>query len=236
MRNFLPVVIGAGLFGGAWAANTPSQLEPETEIERVNYSVGYQIGGHFRRQGVEVDAAAVARGIADALSDDQALMTEAERAAALTELKRQAVAVQRAEARKRLQQELDEGKRFLAENARQEGVISQPSGLQYRILTEGTGQSPGPGDSVTVNYRGTLINGNPFYDTADDGEPSTFRLDEVIPGWPEALPLMKVGAKWQLFLPPDLGFGERTPLFHELLGGDGGGEKLQVVLLALLHR
>ena len=217
MRNFLPVVIGAGLCGGAWAADAPSQLELETENDRVNYSVGYQIGGDFRRQGVEVDAEAVVRGVADALSGGQALISEEERAAALTELQRKVVAVQRAEARKRLQQELDEGKAFLAENARKEGVISRPSGLQYRIITEGTGQSPGPGDSVTVGYRGTLINGNPFYDTADDGEPSTFRLDEVIPGWQEALPLMKVGAKWRLFVPPDLGFGERTLLRDRVL-------------------
>jgi FKBP-type peptidyl-prolyl cis-trans isomerase FklB len=213
MQYLMTTVLGASLCASAWAADTQVELNTDD----ISYSLGYQIGEDLKRQRLELDAQALIRGIADAESGSGPLIDPEEMGAILGGLKRKLVEAQREQARQRLQKELDEGKAFLAENARKEGVISRPSGLQYRILREGAGESPGPGDSVTVNYRGTLINGNPFYDTADDGEPSTFRLDEVIPGWQEALPLMKVGAKWQLFVPPDQGFGERTPLRDRVL-------------------
>ncbi len=110
-----------------------------------------------------------------------------------------------------------EGSEFLASNAKKQGVITLPSGLQYKVLEEGTGRSPGPNDSVTVHYRGTLIDGNEFDSSYGNNEPATFQVGGVIPGWTEALQLMKEGAKWQLFIPPDLAYGKRGPLSDRTL-------------------
>jgi len=101
------------------------------------------------------------------------------------------------------------GEAFLAENAKKEGVVVTDSGLQYKIIEEGEGPSPGPSDMATVNYRGTLIDGTQFDSSYDRGQPATFPVGGVIAGWTEALQLMKPGAKWQLFIPADLAYGER---------------------------
>jgi len=104
---------------------------------------------------------------------------------------------------------LKEGEAFLQENAKREGVVALPSGLQYEVIEEGTGKSPKPGDEVTVHYRGTLVDGTVFDSSYERGEPVTFPVEGVIPGWTEALQLMKEGAKWKLFIPPSLAYGER---------------------------
>jgi FKBP-type peptidyl-prolyl cis-trans isomerase len=104
-----------------------------------------------------------------------------------------------------------EGQQFLAANKSKEGVITLPSGLQYKILQEGTGPKPAATDTVTVNYRGTLINGTEFDSSYKRNEPATFGVNQVIKGWTEALQLMPVGSKWQLFIPSELAYGERSP-------------------------
>ncbi len=117
-------------------------------------------------------------------------------------------------AQKKLEQQLAakhlaEGQTFLAENAKKDGVVSLRSGLQYKVIKEGTGKAPGLKDTVSVNYRGTLIDGTEFDNSYKRNEPTTFRVDSVIRGWSEALQLMKEGAKWELYIPPELGYGER---------------------------
>mgnify|MGYP001828982474 CR=1 FL=1 len=192
-------------------------LDLSDETARVNYSVGYQIGGDFKRQGIEMDAAAVVQGIGDALSDAEPKMTEEEMRQTLVELKQKVVAEQR---KRSIERELDllaEGEAFLKENAGKEGVVTTDSGLQYKIIEEGTGKSPGPQDQVTVHYRGTLIDGKEFDSSHKRGEPATFRLDGVIKGWSEGLQLMKEGGKAQFFIPPNLAYGDRGPLGHRTL-------------------
>jgi len=193
-------------------------LKLEDETARVNYSVGYKIGGDFKSQGVEINRELLLQGIQDALSGKIGLMTPKERRTALMNLQRQvAAAQQKREKAKQAQEYRGEGREFLAANAKKPGVVTLASGLQYRVIREGTGKAPGPQDTVTVNYRGTLINGNEFDSSYRKGKPATFRVDGVIKGWTEALQLMKEGANWQLFIPADLAYGERGALADRTL-------------------
>ncbi|UCF95727.1 MAG: FKBP-type peptidyl-prolyl cis-trans isomerase [Desulfobacterales bacterium] len=179
------------------------------ENDRVNYSLGYQIGGDFKRQGVELKPELVVKGIQDALSGAKPLMNSQEMRTTLVDLKRKIEREEREKRRQALAKNRAEGEAFLAENARKEGVKTQPSGLQYKVLQEGSGATPKASDTVRVHYRGTLIDGTEFDSSYSRGQPATFRADRVIAGWKEALQLMKEGAKWQLFIPAQLAYGER---------------------------
>ncbi len=179
------------------------------ENDRVNYSLGHQIGGDFKQQGVEIRPELVVKGIQDALSGAEPLMTREEMDKTLMELKKKIVTAQREELRHAAEENLAKGKEFLAENAKKEGVKTLPSGLQYKIIQEGSGASPKATDTVTVHYRGTLIDGTEFDSSYSRGKPATFRVDRVIRGWTEALQMMKEGAKWELFIPPELAYGDR---------------------------
>jgi len=192
-------------------------LKLDSETARINYSLGYQIGGDFKRQGVEMDAEAVVKGIEDALSGAEPLMPPGEMNATLMELKRKVVADHRAMRRQTELRYTEEGKRFMEENATKAGVKTTASGLQYKIIEPGTGKTPAATDQVTVNYRGTLTDGNEFDSSYQRGEPSTFRLDGVIKGWTEGLQLIKEGGKIQLVVPPDLAYGDRGPMGHRTL-------------------
>lgn len=183
-----------------------------SDSAKLNYSVGYQIGGDFKLQGLEMQPEMVIRGIQDALSNATPLMTPEDMRITMGEVgKRIAAQKTRDQYMKRLNYEKD-GRIFLEANAKKEGVITTASGLQYRVIEPGTGKKPGPTDSVTVNYRGTLINGKEFDSSYKKGKPVTFRVDKVIPGWTEALQLMKEGAKWKLFIPYRLAYGETGQL------------------------
>lgn len=192
------------------AADAPDLGSDEAKI---NYSVGYQIGGDFKRQGLAMQPETVIRGMQDALSEGATpLMTPEEMQTTMGELgKRIAAERTREKYLANLQYQKD-ARAFLAENAKKEGVVTTASGLQYRIIEPGTGRSPGAADSVTVNYRGTLVDGKEFDSSYKRGKPATFRVDQVIPGWTEALQLMKEGAKWELFIPSSLAYGEKGQL------------------------
>jgi len=176
---------------------------------KINYSIGYQIGGDFKRRGIDLDPDLIVKGIQDALSESKPLMTPQEMRKTLVDLKKKIVADQRKQQKEQGQKNLAEGKAFLAKNAKQKGVVTLPSGLQYKVIRKGNGTSPKKTDSVTVNYRGTLIDGTEFDSSYKRGKPATFRVDGVIAGWTEALQRMKPGAKWQLFIPANLAYGER---------------------------
>ena len=180
------------------------------ETDRVNYSLGYQIGGDFKRQGVELSPELVVKGIQDALSGIEPMMTPAEMNRTLVDLKRKIVADEQAAQKKASDENLAAGRAFLEENSKKEGVKTLPSGLQYRVIKEGTGAIPSATDTVTVHYRGTLIDGTEFDSSYSREEPATFQANRVIDGWKEALQLMKAGGKWQLFIPAELAYGARS--------------------------
>jgi len=202
----------------------PTKAEPEpekypkaaaaglkTRMQRVSYSIGHQIGSGFLAQGLveEVDIVAFDRGIKDGMAEAEGPLTLEEKRAILrvfsAELRQRLM-----ERRRRLAEKNKKvGEAFLAENAKKEGVIVRESGVQYKVLTEGDGPTPGARDIVTVNYRGTLIDGTEFDSSYKKGEPLEQPLNRLIPGWGEALTLMKVGSKWQVFVPAGLAYGER---------------------------
>jgi FKBP-type peptidyl-prolyl cis-trans isomerase len=207
-------------------------LTLKTQKEKASYALGMKIGGDLRRQGVNtaVDPAIAARGFKDALAGSKALITEDEERAALTQLQSDVRNKQEAKAHEQGSGARKEGEAFLAANKSKEGVVTLPSGLQYKILKEGTGPKPTASDTVTCNYRGTLLNGKEFDSSYKRGEPTSFPVGGVIKGWTEALQLMPVGSKWQLFIPGDMAYGDRGA------GGDiGPGETLifEVELLSI---
>ncbi len=203
-------VIGLLLSFSICSAGEKAELKDEKD--RINYSVGYQIGGDFKKQGVALSPEALVQGVRDALAGAQPLMKPEEMRTTLVELKQKMAALEGQQRRAEAEKYRSEGREFLAANAKKEGVVTLPSGLQYKVLREGKGKSPTMKDTVTVHYRGTLIDGKEFVSSRRDGQPATFVLTNSIPAWREALPLMKEGAKWQLFIPADLAFGKRGSL------------------------
>ncbi len=181
----------------------------KTEKEKLSYAMGMDMGNSFKRQSIDIDPDILARGMKDALSGGKVLLSDEELVAIKNNF-RQALAKKQEEARKTIaEKNKKEGEAFLAENSKKEGVKTLPSGLQYKVITEGNGKSPAATDTVTVNYRGTLIDGTEFDSSYKRGKPATFPVNGVIPGWTEALQLMKEGAKWQIFIPSNLAYGEK---------------------------
>jgi len=170
------------------------------------------VGSSLQRQSVDIDPDIFEKGLKDAMSGGKTLITEEEARAALMELQTEVRAKQEEKTKLALENNKKEGEAFLAANKSKEGVVTLPSGLQYKILKQGTGPKPTAGDTVECNYRGTLINGTEFDSSYKRGQPATFPVSGVIKGWTEALQLMPVGSKWQLFIPSNLAYGERgTP-------------------------
>jgi FKBP-type peptidyl-prolyl cis-trans isomerase FklB len=195
----------------ATAAKTAAPLTLKTSKDKFSYALGMKMGANLHRQEVPVDPNILARGLKDALTGAKTLLTDDQAQAAIVEVQN--------DLRKKQQDKMQvegaankkEGDAFLAANKGKEGVVTLPSGLQYKILKEGTGPKPTATDSVVCNYRGTLINGTEFDSSYKRGQPATFPVTGVIKGWTEALQLMPVGSKWQLFIPADLAYGERGP-------------------------
>jgi FKBP-type peptidyl-prolyl cis-trans isomerase len=214
------------------APRTTTALALKTQKEKASYALGMKIGGDLRRQGANeaVDPAITARGFKDALSGSKTLMTEDEQRAALMQLQNEVREKQQAKAHMEGAAARKEGDAFLAANKSKEGVVTLPSGLQYKILTAGAGPKPTATDTVTCNYRGTLLNGKEFDSSYKRGHPESFPVGGVIKGWTEALQLMPVGSKWQLWIPPDLGYGD-----HGAGSDIGPGETLvfEVELLSI---
>jgi FKBP-type peptidyl-prolyl cis-trans isomerase FklB len=205
-RSLVAITLLILSFGLCEAGEAP---EIRDENDRISYSIGHQIGGDFKRQGVDLKPDLVVQGIQDALKGDKPRMTPEEMNKTLVELKRKVTAAQQEERKMAAEKSRAEGEAFLAENAKKEGVVTLPSGLQYKILKDGAGASPQATDNVTVHYRGTLIDGTEFDSSHKRNQPATFRVSGVIRGWTEALQRMKPGAKWRLFIPAKLAYGER---------------------------
>ena len=172
-------------------------------------NIGNGLGGNLKKQGVEVDWSLVAKGLKDAVAGGKTQLTEEEAQAVLKEVQTEVQKQQQEKMKEAADKNKSEGEAFLAANKSKEGVVTLPDGLQYKILTAGTGPKPAPTDSVVCNYRGTLINGTEFDSSYKRGQPATFGVGQVIKGWTEALQLMPVGSKWQLFIPSNLAYGQR---------------------------
>ncbi len=195
--------------GQAPAEPSQSNSTLKTQKDKLSYAIGMNIGKNLHRSSIDVDPAVLMQGLQASLVDGKTLLTEQEAQTVLMEMQ--------AEARKKQEEKMQqagaenqkEADAFLAANKTKPGVVTLPSGLQYKILKEGAGPKPSATDSVVCNYRGTLINGTEFDSSYKRGEPTTFPVNQVIKGWTEALQLMPVGSKWQLFVPAELAYGPR---------------------------
>jgi FKBP-type peptidyl-prolyl cis-trans isomerase FklB len=195
----------------ATAAKSSTPMTLTTQKDKLSYAIGMNIGQGMKKDGVDVDPRILEQGLKDALAGTKPLMTDAEAQTVMTEFRTAMMKKKQEEAQRVSESNKQAGQQFLAANKTKEGVVTLPSGLQYKILKEGTGPKPTATDTVTVNYRGTLIDGTEFDSSYKRSEATTFGVNQVIKGWTEALQLMPVGSKWQLFIPSDLADGERSP-------------------------
>jgi FKBP-type peptidyl-prolyl cis-trans isomerase len=207
VRLKLIVALGSLFLAVQVCAGEPIELK--TQKDKVSYGIGVDVARNFTRLGIDFDLDVLVKGLRDALAGGNLLMSETDLRATMndyqSELKGrmlQAMQVAAADNKKK-------GDAFLEENKKKEGVVTLPSGLQYKILTAGEGKKPTDADMVECQYRGTLINGTEFDSSYWAGKPATLKVTGLIPGWTEALKLMPVGSKWQLFIPPQLAYGER---------------------------
>lgn len=201
------VILGLGLIADSACGADTADLK--TQKDKVSYSIGLDIGGKFKKQSIDIDPDLLVRGIKDGLSDAKPLLTEGEIKTVMTAFEKEMQSKAIAQMKELGDKNMKEGSAFLAENKKKEGVVTLPSGLQYKVITAGTGKKPSATDSVTTQYRGTLVDGTEFDSSYKRGQPATFPVTGVIPGWTEALQLMPVGSKWQLFVPPNLAYGPR---------------------------
>jgi FKBP-type peptidyl-prolyl cis-trans isomerase len=190
--------------------------------------MGANLRQSLSKQSVPFDSAIMARAFKDAISGSKTLLTEEEAQATITEMQKEVQGKMQAKMKEEGDANKKIGEDFLAANKSKDGVVTLPSGLQYKILTTGSGPKPTASDTVECNYRGTLINGTEFDSSSKHGGPASFPVSGVIKGWTEALQLMPVGSKWQLFIPPDLAYGERGA------GGDIGPDETLIFEVELL--
>jgi FKBP-type peptidyl-prolyl cis-trans isomerase FklB len=200
---------------GAAVAKKPAVLTLKTQKDKASYAIGLNIGKSMHKDSVDIDPSILLRGLKDGLAGSKPLLTDDEARAAMVTL--QSEMRKKQEEKMLVQGEANkkEGETFLADNKTKDGVVTLPSGLQYKILKEGAGPKPAATDTVVCNYKGTLLDNTEFDSSYKRGQPATFLVSGVIKGWTEALQLMPVGSKWQLFVPSELAYGAR--------GGPGGG-------------
>ncbi|OGW41090.1 MAG: hypothetical protein A2Y97_12315 [Nitrospirae bacterium RBG_13_39_12] len=189
--------------------NAEEKMVLKDAKDKTSYSMGISIGNNLKNQSVDVNPDIIAQGIKDALTGGERLMTDEEVRDTITALQKEIQTKNNERMKELADKNKKEGEEFLAGNKKKEGVVTLPSGLQYKVIKEGDGEIPKLTDTVTVNYLGTLIDGTEFDSSYKRGQPVTFPVNGVIPGWTEALQLMKVGSKWQLFIPSNLAYGER---------------------------
>lgn len=213
VRRFLmPAALGLALLLTACGSENAAATTPKLESlkDKVSYSIGLNIGADFVAQEMDIDADLLARGIKDAVNQAEPLLSEAEMHEAIMAFQEEMMNRQEAMLSELGAENLRSGEDFMAENAASEGVKTTASGLQYRVLAQGEGgKKPTADDVVSVHYEGRLVDGTVFDSSRKRGEPAVFPVDGVIPGWTEALQLMREGDKWQIVLPADLAYGQR---------------------------
>ncbi len=198
--------LALGLFVCSASAQDQSALK--TDKDKKSYAIGLEMGKGVKDQGFDVDPNLVAQGIKDALSGAKPQLSDADFNAIIADIQEEMKQKQMQAMEEAAAQNKKDGDAFLAANTKKEGVVTLPSGLQYKILTAGQGKKPSENDTVLCNYKGTFIDGTEFDSSAQAGKPVAFDLKQILPGFKEALMLMPVGSKWQLFIPSELGYGE----------------------------
>lgn len=186
------------------------KAELKVQKDSVSYAIGLDVGTTFKRQEITVNYDAFIQGMKDAADSGKRMMNEEQIAKTMMAFQQQMMAQAQEKMKGALEKNKKEGEAFLAENKKQPGVVTTASGLQYKVITMGKGPKPKASNEVTVHYRGTLLNGTEFDNSYKRGEPVTFPCGGVIKGWTEVLQLMPVGSKWQVWVPSDLGYGERS--------------------------
>lgn len=178
--------------------------------DKLSYSIGADLGSSFKKQDIGVNPSIMLKGIEDALNGGPMLLTEEQRQDVLNKFQKDLMNKRNAEFTKKSEDNKAKGEAFLAQNKSKPGVVTLPSGLQYKIIDAGNGAKPTKEDTVTVDYKGTLINGEVFDSTEKSGKPATFKLSQVIPGWTEVMQLMPTGATWEVYIPSNLAYGPRN--------------------------
>lgn len=201
MRFNLLLMFTGILFASAVTAAENAQ----TMEQKFSYAVGFQFAQDLKQKGIEVDPEQVVQAVSDVLSDSPLKVSLEDMQAAINDYRQKQMQQRKALAQKNKQV----GMEFLAKNKKEKGVKETASGLQYKVIKEGDGKTPAPGDTVTVNYRGMLLNGQEFDSSYKRGEPATLPVNGVIKAWQEALPMMKEGAKWEIYVPSELAYGQR---------------------------
>ena len=204
MKPKLSTALSLALLAAVPLASFAAKLE--TEKQKMSYIIGYNVGSNLKHDGMDVDPEILLEALQDALKGARPQLSQEEMQATVKAVQQRMIAERKALAEKNEKA----GQEFLAANKKKEGVKELPSGLQYKVIKAGTGKQPKANDTVTVNYRGTLISGQQFDSSYDRGEPSTLPVNGVIQGWQEALQLMKEGAKWQIYVPSKLAYGGRS--------------------------
>ncbi|MCF8239896.1 MAG: FKBP-type peptidyl-prolyl cis-trans isomerase [Melioribacteraceae bacterium] len=207
LKVFAVILISASFASCQNNSNEPKELK--TELDQVSYAIGTDIGKNFKKQDIEIDFDAFLQGLREGMGDSLISMTDQETSEVLMNYQKKMIEEREAKTKIESEKNKTEGEAFLKENAAKEGVVTTESGLQYKVLKEGSGAKPKPTDKVQVHYKGTFINGDTFDSSYDRGEPIEFPVNGVIKGWTEALQLMPVGSKYMLYVPSDLAYGPR---------------------------
>lgn len=201
----LSTVIAALSINTAYAADTA----PTTEQDKVSYGYGVKMAEHFKAQQIKINSAQFTNGFNAVLNNQKVLMTEDQIQTVLKKFQQDQIALLSKREKQLAAENLTKSNKFFAENKTKPGVHTTANGLQYIEITQGKGISPKPTDFVKVNYRGTLLDGTEFDSSYDRKDGNTFQVENLIPGWQEALQLMKPGAKWKIFVPPQLAYGTK---------------------------
>lgn len=207
MRSVLAIMTAILLFAGqAWAAE---ETLLKTQKDKVSYAIGVTTAKSMKQQSVDIDPDIFAKGLKDGFAGAKTALTDDEMRQVIAAFQKEMTEKYAVKMKSMAEKNQREGEAFLTENKKKEGVKILSSGLQYKVIKDGTGNTPKLTDNVTTNYRGTLIDGTEFDSSYKRGQPTKFPVKGVIPGWTEALQLMKAGSKWQLFIPSNLAYGER---------------------------
>lgn len=210
MRLVAVAVMGLAMSTTIAASAATDATSLTTDMDKLSYSIGADLGKNFKKQGIEISPAAMAKGLQDGVSGGKLLLTEEQMKEVLSKFQKDLMEKRTADFNKQSEANKAKGEAFLNQNKSKQGVISLPSGLQYKIIQKGDGAKPSKDDTVTVDYTGTLVDGQVFDSTEKTGKPATFKVSQVIPGWTEALQLMPAGSTWEVYVPSGLAYGPRS--------------------------